>query len=54
MTTQKDNKTSAKQESAQKRQHSVNEILTSGKTTGEILIAIAALYPAFSKKGAAE
>ena len=32
----------------------VNAIMTSGKTTGEILAAIAALHPAFSKDGAAE
>ena len=49
MTTKKEKKTSAQQLSQK-----VNAIMTSGKTTGEILIAIAALYPAFSKKGAAE
>ena len=54
MTTKNDKKTIAQQESAQQRQHKLNEILTSGKTTGEMLAAIAALYPAFSKEGAAE
>ena len=49
MTTKKEKNTSAQQ-----RQHDVNEILTSSKTTGEILAAIAALCPAFRKEGAAE
>ena len=42
MTTKKDNKTSEQQ-----RQHNVNEILTSGKTTGEILAEIQKLIPQF-------
>lgn len=42
MTTKKDNKTSAKQ-----RQHDVNEILTSSKTTGEILDELQKLIPQF-------
>ena len=42
MTTQKDNKTSAQQ-----RQHNVNEILTSNKTTGEILSELQKLIPQF-------
>ena len=42
MTTKKDNKTSAQQ-----RQHNVNEILTSGKATGEILDELQKLIPQF-------
>lgn len=42
MTTQKDNK-----KSAQQRQHNVNEILTSNKTTGEILAELQKLIPQF-------
>ena len=47
MTTKKDNKTSAKHESAQQRQHDVNAILTSSKTTGEILAELQKLIPQF-------
>ena len=42
MTTKKDKKTSAQQ-----RQHDVNEILTSSKTTGEILAELQKLIPQF-------
>ena len=42
MTTKNDNKTSA-----QKRQSNVNEILTSSKTTGEILAELQQLIPQF-------
>ena len=42
MTTQKDKKTSAQQ-----RQHKVNEILTSSKTTGEILAELQKIIPQF-------
>ena len=42
MTTKNDNKTSAQQ-----RQHDVNEILTSSKTTGEILAELQTLIPQF-------
>ena len=42
MTTKKDNKTSAQQ-----RQSNVNEILTSGKATGEILAELQKLIPQF-------
>ena len=42
MTTKKDNKTSAQQ-----RQHDVNEILTSSKTTGEILAELQKIIPQF-------
>ena len=42
MTTQNDNKTSAQQ-----RQHDINEILTSSKTTGEILDELQKLIPQF-------
>ena len=42
MTTKKDNKTSEQQS-----QHNVNEILTSGKTTGEILAELQKLIPQF-------
>lgn len=42
MTTQKEKKTSA-----QKRQHNVNEILTSRKSTGEILDELQKLIPQF-------
>lgn len=42
MTTKNDNKTSAQQ-----RQHDVNEILTSSKTTGEILAELQKLIPQF-------
>ena len=47
MTTQKDNKKSAKHESAQQRQSNVNEILTSNKTTGEILDELQKIIPQF-------
>ena len=47
MTTKNNNKTSAEHESAQKRQHSVNEILTSSKTTREILAELQKLLPQF-------
>lgn len=40
--TTKDNKTSSQQ-----RQHNVNEILTSSKTTGEILDELQKLLPQF-------
>ena len=40
MTTKKDNKTSAQQ-----RQNNVNEILTSNKTTGEILAELQKIIP---------
>ena len=40
MTTKNDNKTSA-----QKRQSNVNEILTSNKTTGEILAELQKIIP---------
>ena len=46
MTTKKD-KTCAQQESTQQRQHNVNEILTSGKATGEILDELQKLIPQF-------
>lgn len=46
--------TSAKPTFAQQLSQKVNAILTSGKTTGEMLAAIAALYPAFTKEGGAE
>ena len=42
MTTKNDNKTSAQQ-----RQHDINEILTSSKTTGEILDELQKLIPQF-------
>ena len=42
MTTKNDNKTSAQQ-----RQHKLNEILTSGTTTGEILAELQKLIPQF-------
>ena len=42
MTTKNDNKTSAQQ-----RQSNVNEILTSSKTTGEILDELQKLIPQF-------
>ena len=42
MTTKNDKKTSAQQ-----RQHDVNEILTSSKTTGEILAELQQLIPQF-------
>ena len=42
MTTKKDNKTSEQQS-----QHNVNEILTSNKTTGEILAELQKLIPQF-------
>ena len=42
MTTKKDKKTSAQQ-----RQNKVNEILTSSKTTGEILSELQKLIPQF-------
>ena len=42
MTTKKDNKTSAQQ-----RQHDVNEILTSNKTTGEMLAELQKIIPQF-------
>ena len=42
MTTKNDNKTSTQQ-----RQHNVNEILTSSKTTGEILAELQKLIPQF-------
>lgn len=44
----------AKPNFAQQLQQKVNAIMTSGKTTGEMLAAIAALYPAFTKEGGAE
>ena len=47
MTTKKEKKTSAQHESAQQRQHNVNEILTSSKTTGEILAELQKLIPQF-------
>ena len=54
--TNTDSKTSAyaKPTFAQQLSQKVNAIMTSGKTTGEMLAAIAALYPAFSKEGGAE
>lgn len=42
MTTKNDNKTSAQQ-----HQHNVNEILTSGKTTGEMLAELQQIIPQF-------
>ena len=42
MTTKKEKNTSAQQ-----RQHDVNEILTSGKTTGEMLAELQKLIPQF-------
>ena len=42
MATKKDNKTSAQQ-----RQRNVNEILTAGKTTGEMLAELQKLIPQF-------
>ena len=42
MTTKKEKNTSA-----QKRQHDVNEILTSGKTTGEMLAELQKIIPQF-------
>ena len=42
MTTKKEKNTSAQQ-----RQHDVNEILTSSKTTGEILAELQKLIPQF-------
>lgn len=54
--TNTDNKksTDAKPTFAQQLSQKVNAIMTSGKTTGEILAAIASLYPAFSKEGGAK
>ena len=51
-----DSKTAAdaKPTFAQLLSQKVNAIMTSGKTTGEMLAAIAALYPAFSKEGDAD
>ena len=46
--------TDAKPTLAQQLSQKVSAIMTSGKTTGEMLAAIAALYPAFSKDGGAE
>ena len=46
--------TDAKPTFAQQLQQKVNAIMTSGKTTSEMLAAIAARYPAFSKEGGAE
>ena len=46
--------TDAKPTFAQQLSQKVNAIMTSGKTTGEMLAAIAALYPAFSREGGAE
>ena len=50
--TNTDSKTAAdaKPTFAQQLSQKVNAIMTSGKTTGEMLAAIAALYPAFSKE----
>ena len=42
MTTKKEKKTNAQQ-----RQHDVNEILTSGKTTGEMLAELQKIIPQF-------
>ena len=42
MTTNNDNKTSVQQ-----RQHDVNEIVTSSKTTGEILAELQKIIPQF-------
>ena len=47
MTTKKDKKTSAQQ-----RQHDVNEILTSGKATGEILAELQKIIPQFDHEEA--
>ena len=54
--TNTDNKTAtdAKPTFAQQLSQKVNAIMTSGQTTGEMLAAIAALYPAFNKEGGAE
>ena len=47
MTTKNDNKTSSQQ-----RQHNVNEILTSSKTTREILAELQKLIPQFDHEEA--
>ena len=47
MTTKNDNKTSSQQ-----RQHNVNEILTSSKTTREILAVLQKLIPQFDHEEA--
>ena len=47
MTTKKEKKTSAQHESAQQRQQKVNAIMTSNKTTGEILAELQKIIPQF-------
>ena len=47
MTTKNDKKTSAQQESTQQLSQKVNAIMTSSKTTGEILAELQKIIPQF-------